>query len=177
MPFPILGAIGLGSALLGAFGRSRQAAAQRKQQAAQSDRDFRQAQADRAARGAKHSASEKARIATLRSVLAMAGNRGIKGIDINSLDPSLFEERPFTDAEVIAPPKETGHSTLGDILAGVGDIGGATVDVLTQQQERKKREAETQKLMCVLNPRMPGCETAGAPPVRGDVTAGGGGNA
>lgn len=154
MPFPVAAAIGLGSALLGAFGKKKSQKAAEKAQQAERDAAFRQAQLDREARGKKHTASEQNRIATLRSLMAIAGNRGIKGLDMASLDPKLFEERPFTEAEVVAPPRETGRSGLGEFLQGAGNVGTAVGDFMSQRDAQKKRQAETDKLMCVLNPQM-----------------------
>lgn len=178
MGFPVAAAIGLGSTLLGAFGRNKQKKAQEKAAKAQSDAQFKQSQLNREARGKQHSTNEKSRLATLRSLIAIAGQRGIKGIDMASLDPALFEERPFNEAEVVAPPTESGRSGLGDFLSGAGDVGLAVGDFMSQEQARKKREAETEKLLCILNPASCGGSATGRPAgVQGDVVGIGGGNA
>lgn len=126
MPIPALALAGisLGSKLLGAFGKKKKEQAAEKLQKEQSRNLL-------AAQKAQFGQNEAGRIAALKSILAQAGARGIKGMDPALLDPSVFQAREF-----IAPAeaKSSGRSTLGSILGGVGDIGGSFADFKSQQQ-------------------------------------------
>lgn len=125
MPIPALALAGisLGSKLLGAFGKKK------KEQAAEKLQKEQEANL-RAAQKAQFGQNEAGRIAALKSILAQAGARGIKGMDPALLDPSVFQAREF-----IAPAeaKNTGKSTFGDILGGIGGIGSAFADFKSQQ--------------------------------------------
>lgn len=168
MPIPALALAGisLGSKLLGAFGKKKKEQAAEKLQKEQAANLL-------AAQKKGFSQGEKGRIAALKSLVNTAGARGIKGIDMTTLDPSLFQEREFIAPEVA---KSSGKSGFGSFLEGLGSVGGSVADFLTSKQEEEEEKSKIKQLLaCIGNPGAPGCPGArgGAPRSAGQPIGGG----
>jgi hypothetical protein len=116
---------------------------------------------------------EATRIALLKSLQSRAGVSGPKvAALLQGLDPSMFEARPYTGAEI---GQESGTSTLGSILSGVGGVAQAYGDYQTQKSGEAKRDAEQLKLLCAIVPSLPDCQAiAGIPNVPGSAADVGG---
>lgn len=141
MPFPLAAALGFGSTVLGLLGKKKSEDAKTKQ--AQEA-----ARLKREAAIKKHGVTEKARISGLKGLQSSVGARGIKG-GLESFDPAMFEERPFTGEEL---PQETGNSFFGDVLATGSGLAGAAASQMSQEQQQDERQAELDRIMCALNP-------------------------
>lgn len=157
MPIPLALIAGAG-ALLQGIGNYKKGKAQQKQGAEAAKLAHEAATRDWDQR-------EATRIALLKSLQSRAGTSGPKVTALlQGLDPSMFQARPYAGPQ---PAQETGTSTLGSILSGVGGAVSSYADFQTQKSAEAQRDAQQQKLLCAIVPTLPDCM-----PLDGNIPAG-----